>query len=487
MTLRDLIVISFGNLWRMKLRTFLTTSGVLIAIAAFVSMISFGAGNQRRLEEEFNKLGLFTTMQVYPKSSRNTADTASYRKLDKAALVELAAIPGVNLVYPYDAINVIARLGDSTAPTKAQALPTAAVRTKLFSNLLAGSPFDSNSSRQAIVSNDLIKKFGIHTPDSAVGRSLILAVRVSVIDSGFAHILADQGETIWDRLKRIRVDSLLKTNYRSHVLRTEGNATLRRFLNGFLNAPAIITDTLTIRGVREDRRGGMIRTDAIIIPPETAQRFTSAGFSGNPADIFASMSAGTLFAQSDDPGGKSYSQVTIDFDPKVLAKTIRDSVEAAGFRAFSFAEQFEQIQKIFLYFDMALGVIGLIALFTASLGIVNTMVMSITERRREIGVLKSLGADESDIRWLFLVESGVIGFLGTVGGIFIGWSITRIVSAIAQSYMKGQGLPAIDLFALPLWLILIALSMGVGVAIIAGFYPAARAARVDPVEALRND
>ena len=131
--------------------------------------------------------------------------------------------------------------------------------------------------------------------------------------------------------------------------------------------------------------------------------------------------------------------------------------------------------------------IGLIALITASLGIVNTMVMSITERRREIGVLKSLGADELDIRWLFLVESGVIGVLGTTAGILCGWTITRIVSAIAQAYMRNQGIPPMDLFALPAWLISISLAVGIGVSVIAGFYPAARAARVDPVEALRND
>jgi putative ABC transport system permease protein len=140
-----------------------------------------------------------------------------------------------------------------------------------------------------------------------------------------------------------------------------------------------------------------------------------------------------------------------------------------------------------MYFDLALGVIGLIALITASLGIVNTMVMSITERRREIGVLKSLGAYELDIRGLFLVESGVIGILGTAAGILFGWGITRIVSAVAQAYMRSEGIPAMDLFALPVWLVLIAVGVGVGVSVLAGFYPAARAARVDPVEALRNE
>lgn len=487
MTFRDLIVISTGNLWRMKLRTFLTTSGVLIAIAAFIAMLSFGAGNQEHITAEFNKLGLFSTMQVYPRNKENSTDTVSAAKLDQAAVDRIAAIPGVNIVYPYDALSVTVKIGDSVMPARAQALPTAAVQTKLFSNLSAGKPFTSNTSREAVISTDLMKKAGIASPDSLIGKRLVLSVRVSVVDSGLAHILVDRGETVVDRIKRISPDSLLKKNYRTRVLRTEINETIRRFLNGFINAQSVVSDTLTICGVRGPDRVGRMRIESIIIPVATAARFSTTGFSGNPADIFSAMSSGTLFARSEDASGKTFSQVTIDFDPKVFYKSISDSVEAMGFRTFSFAAQFEEIQRAFLYLDLALGVIGLIALITASLGIVNTMVMSITERRREIGVLKSLGADELDIRWLFLVESGVIGVLGTVTGILFGWTITRIVSAVAQAYMKNQGIPQMDLFALPAWLIFVSLAIGVGVSVVAGFYPAARAARVDPVEALRND
>jgi ABC-type antimicrobial peptide transport system permease subunit len=487
MTLRDLVVISTGNLWRMKLRTFLTTSGVLIAIAAFIAMLSFGAGNQEHITAEFNKLGLFSTIQVYPKNRDNATDTTSAAKLDQAALRKIAAIPGVNLVYPYDAFSATVSLGDSVIPAKAQALPVAATQTRLFSNLSAGTPFDTNNAHQVMISTELMKKAGFLSADSVIGRKLILSVRVSVIDSGLSHILVDGGQTILDRIRRIHLDSLANKEYRARILHTEVNETIRRFLNGFINAQSIISDTMTVCAVRGSDRVGRMRIESVIIPSSTAARFNAGGFSGNPTDIFSAMSSGTLFSKGDDANGKSFPQVTVDFDPKVPYKGIRDSIEAMGFRTFSFAAQFEDIQRAFMYLDLALGVIGLIALFTASLGIVNTMVMSITERRREIGVLKSLGADELDIRWLFLVESGVIGVLGTAGGILFGWAITRVVSAIAQAYMKNQGVPPMDLFSLPLWLILIALGVGIGVSVVAGFYPAARAARVDPVEALRND
>jgi ABC-type antimicrobial peptide transport system permease subunit len=487
MTLRDLVVISTGNLWRMKLRTFLTTSGVLIAIAAFIAMLSFGAGNQEHITAEFNKLGLFSTMQVYPKNRETIADTTSLAKLDQAALQRFTTIPGVNTVYPYDAFSATVKLGDSVIATKAQALPYAAVQTKLFSNLSAGSGFDSANTRQAMISTELMKKAGFLSPDSVIGRRLVLSVRVSVIDSGLAHIVVDGGQTILDRIRLIHLDSLLNKQYRTRILRSEANETIRRFLNGFINAQSIISDTLTVCAVRDPDRVGRMKIESVIIPASTAAKFSTGGLSGNPAEIFSAMSSGTLFSRSEDSNGKTFSQVTVDFDPKVPYTGIRDSIEAMGFRTFSFAAQFEEIQRAFMYFDLALGVIGLIALITASLGIVNTMVMSITERRKEIGVLKSLGADELDIRWLFLAESGMIGVLGTVAGILFGWTITRIVSAIAQAYMKNQGIPPMDLFALPIWLILIALGVGIGVSVIAGFYPAARAARVDPVEALRND
>ncbi len=471
----------------MKLRTLLTTSGIAIAIAAFVAMLSFGAGNQQYITEQYNQLGLFSTIQVYPKENSKNNDSIPSPKLDLAALEQLAAVPGVNLVYPYDAFSVKVYIGDTAIDSKAQALSSKAMVTKLFSKVQAGKPFGNDSAREVIVSDALLKKAGISSPESTIGKPIVVAVHVSVIDSGLSHILIDGGVTILDRIKRIKVDSLWNSSYRRKVLQTEANSTLRRFLNGFMNAQETISDTLTICCVREGGHMGTVRIEPIIIPIATAKRFSARGLGGNPVEIFTAMSSGTLFSQGENGDGRTFSQVTLDLDQHVLYKTVRDSVEKMGFRTFSFAAQFEELQRFFFYFDLALSVVGLIALITASLGIVNTMVMSITERKREIGILKSLGADEGEIRILFLVESGVIGLIGTIGGILCGFIITRIVSAIAQFYMQSEGIPSIDLFALPVWLILIALAVGVGVSVTAGLYPAARAAHIDPVEALRND
>jgi putative ABC transport system permease protein len=487
MTLPDLAEISIGNLWRMKLRSFLTISGVVIAIAAFVAMLSFGAGNQKYVTRQFNALGLLHTMQVYPARAEGLADSVKIPALNSAMVAKLAGLPGVNLAYAFDVFRVSAQIADTIIGTEAQALPAAAARTKIFSQLLAGALFTGDSAKEAVVTSQFLDSLHITDPDSLIGQRLVISVRAASIDSGMAAVLRGGMNTIHERIRQVRFDSLVNQDYLWALARRELNDAMKRFVDGYLNSRATIADTLTICGVLKSAEQGRLRVGPLIIPLATAARFSAAGPGENPVDLFSSLQSGGLFL-ADDPGSaRSFSKVTLDLEPQAAYTAIRDTVETLGFRTFSFMEQFEEIKEFFVYFDLGLGIVGLIALVTASLGIINTMVMSILERTREIGVLKSLGADDRDIRNLFLVESGTIGLIGASCGIIFGWLITRLVSTIAQTIMVRQGLDEIELFALPLWLVLIALSFGLIVSLLAGAYPARRAARVDPVKALRSD
>jgi putative ABC transport system permease protein len=261
-----------------------------------------------------------------------------------------------------------------------------------------------------------------------------------------------------------------------------------RFVEGFFTRQRTVRDTLTIIGLGADPERYGARLAPVIVPVATGRRFASAGFNldADPAALLGSLRTGTLFAAGPDSGA-GYPQVTLELARSADHAAVRDSVESLGFEAFSYAEQFAEIQRFHLYFYAGLGVIGILALLTAALGIVNTLVMSVTERRREIGVLKSLGADEIAIRWLFVVEAALIGLAGSLVGIGLGWLGTRVVRLIMQAIMSREGMPAYEPFALPVWLVLLALGFGVTVAVAAGAFPAARAARVDPVAALRGE
>jgi putative ABC transport system permease protein len=136
---------------------------------------------------------------------------------------------------------------------------------------------------------------------------------------------------------------------------------------------------------------------------------------------------------------------------------------------------------------MMLAAVGMIAIFVAALGIINTMVMSILERYSEIGIMKAVGASNRNIKAIFFVESSAIGFAGGIFGLALGWTVSRIINRIINFYLAKQGLPYIEYFSFPLWLCLGAIAFAVGVSLVSGIYPASRAARVDPVVALRHE
>jgi putative ABC transport system permease protein len=146
------------------------------------------------------------------------------------------------------------------------------------------------------------------------------------------------------------------------------------------------------------------------------------------------------------------------------------------------------VQRIFIILGAVLGGIGAIALLVAALGIINTMVMAISERTREIGIMKAIGASNRDIRRIFLGEAGFIGLVGGVGGLLIGWLVTLIAGFALRMYLRGQGVEASMItFPMPWWLILASIAFATLVALAAGIYPARRASRLNPLEALRHE
>lgn len=166
---------------------------------------------------------------------------------------------------------------------------------------------------------------------------------------------------------------------------------------------------------------------------------------------------------------------------------VEKSISDMGFRTMSIASAITQLRKVFLVVDLLLAFVGSIGLSIACLGITNTMVMAVLERTREIGVMKAVGAEDGDIRRLFLAESAVIGAVGGALGLLFAWILGRLVNAGANVYFQSQGFAPENLFVIPLWLIAASIVFSILVSVGAGLYPASRAARIDPTRALRHD
>jgi putative ABC transport system permease protein len=185
--------------------------------------------------------------------------------------------------------------------------------------------------------------------------------------------------------------------------------------------------------------------------------------------------------------GTRYAALNVRASSPAAVSQLESSIAQMGFAAFSLIDVTRNLRTFFAIFDLFLGIFGSLALAVASLGIINTLVMAILERRREIGVLKALGAANRDVRQLFFVEAGVMGFVGGIFGVALGWAIGKAIHLATVIYLKRQGMASPNIWNVPWWLVLGAIGFAVLVSLASGIYPASRAAKLDPVEALRYE
>jgi putative ABC transport system permease protein len=461
-TFSDAISLALRNLRQSKLRTGLTMLGVAIGIASLAGMVSLGVGLQDQFVGRFTRSGMFDSVTVLPgnvqlnfgpgrggrgRGSRRPDlqvgrdDDAPRKPLDDASLTELAGLEHVREVYPTIRVPVELKFGDVTEYPIVTGIPMSAKDSGGFQKIAHGEFLRNDTDNACMLSLEMANRLVTSEPGQLVGREVTLSYASSV-----------QGPAMPMPMLPIPmpVTQVQRVEMKCRVIGIVERETGPMAIGGAMVSGLMLP---------------LPRTREINQQAWNAQRTVLRGRGSDSL----------------------YQTVTVKVTRAQHTQDVQAAVQKLGYSAFSVNDTLEGAKRAFLILDIILGLVGSIALAVASLGIMNTMVMSILERTREIGIMKAIGGSDSDVRRIFLIEASIIGFLGGIAGIILGWGVGRIINFGANYYIVQQGGTAGNLFALPIWLIAAALGFSVFVSLAAGAYPARRAARLDPIHALRHD
>ncbi|MBV9181643.1 MAG: ABC transporter permease [Acidobacteria bacterium] len=454
MKFSDSIELAGRNLRESVLRNSLTTLGIAVGVASLVAMLSLGIGLQRLASRRLERSGLFDTVVVTSRRDFRNFNRGQENEglspeespeLDEAARQKIGNLPGVAEAYPDLRFVTEFRYDNKAHLTMVAGLAFSAKNSDGFEGM-QGRFFSAPNAREAIVQKTFAAQLEGRTtkgrPEElnlsdvsrpVLGQPIIMRYSERVASAG------EQGAAFYSVL--------------SHEL------------------------PLTVVGVTEldpDSVRGAGRARVFL-----------------PENLLESLHAMQSFDFRDSSrsgsGQPSYGTLIARVTSATKVEAVEQAVKKLGFNTFSILDATNSLRRFFAILDLFLGIFGSLALTVASIGIVNTLVMAILERRREIGIMKAIGASDQDVRGLFFTEAGVMGLVGGAFGVALGWVIGRVINFGTNVYLSRQGFPAEHIWAVPGWLVAFALTFAFVISLISGLYPASRAAKLDPVQALRYE
>lgn len=444
MNINDLISMAVKNLKARKLRTFLTVLGVIIGSTSIIVMLSIGFGFQRINTQMYSSMGNLTILDLrknfdYTEQTSNKMD----KKLNDAAVAEVSKVEHVSSVMPIYS----ARASLSAGRYRNDWVSIVAIPPKVMSDfdfeISEGRLLSSADTKSAVFSGGVSKQFRDDKRPLANVEGKVNPLRTPI------------------EISSIRLESANGMDSYSPIDEPEGPTFSKK---------------LAVTGV-------------LVENPNDWENFNTMYMSIDLLKDLVKQSAQVSKTAAQKFGEYNLIKVKVDDIKNVQAvqKTLKDM----GYNASNiYAEIVESQNKTILIIQAVFGAISAVSFLVAAIGITNTMIMSIYERTREIGVMKVIGASISDIKKLFLFEAGFIGLLGGIIGVINSLILSTVFNILARGFISSQiGDMGIDpkISYIPFWLIVVALVFSSLVGVLAGYFPARRAMKLSALDAIRSE
>lgn len=441
----DLLNIGVNNLVKRKLRTFLTLLGVIIGTAAIVVLVSLSNGMDKSFKNQIEQMGSLNNIDVYkpwgpqPGSVGNSG-TAKI-SLDDKAIKSFEAIAHVEAVLPIKETYMRVWVGRQVADK---------------------SIIGTDLSKLSVFGADIIKGHNATGPNTFL--------------FGFS---ADQ-----DFYNPRRPDDRWNTEWQEPPKPGEEvpyDPKLNLLTNMIVTADYDYPDNRN--SAPDQKKAKKYKSKGVGILSRTGNYMIDNGTYASLQTIKQMIKEDAKLLDNRDAikNLNQYDRIIIRVDSIDNTLEVQEAIKAMGYQANSLMDIINEMKKTSQIMTLVLGGIGAVSLLVAAIGIANTMVMSIYERTREIGVMKVIGADLVDIRNIFLVESGLIGLSGGILGVLLSYGVSAIINMIAASQM-GQNISLIDLK-----LVLFGIIFSTAIGLISGYSPARRAMKLSVLNALRNN
>ncbi len=467
MKTKDLILMSLRNLNRRKLRTFLTVLGVVIGSISIIMMISLGFGMTDSTKKQLASAGSLTQIDIYPANRYGGMDeedgkkkkTDKVAKLDDATVEKLKKIPHVEAVLATEQFE--AQINVKNLQGYASIVGVDPVEYAKFDiKLDSGRMLQEGDVNQVVMGRDVLR--WLSNPQRPRMGASQQEERDPLTTKMFLTLNQAGG---YDPDGKINEANKPKQKYQIEAVGVFRD-------DDYENNYYIVMPIDYLRKMKKDAKK------------------LQAGNRQNGYNDY-------IFGGREDKENK-YNNIKVKVDNVDNVQKVQEQIEAMGLKPHSLNDILVEINNSSKTQRLILGGIGAVSLLVAAIGISNTMVMSIYERTKEIGVMKVIGASVSDIKKMFLTESAFIGLLGGLIGIVLSYAISALINYLGVKYgfaanMSGGGFsPDFDpsqlkMSIIPAWLALASLVFSALIGIVSGYFPAKKATKLSALEAMRQN